>query len=307
MSDSGELLFGDLTDAEDGDPNSIHKTDGTAYPHHLTRVAGDSDSESSSETYSPAPSRSGDITSSKKASRSLSRLKQKRSRRSSLHKLMSTTNTEFSDGEIDPNHDDVSKPPNPSLIPHRDAAAGSVQMSRKKKRFLNGRSRPNHHALSNQDSSEEDELYDVDLAIPSSPKMGFNSLHSVHSPFSRDDSRRDSLCWYRPWTALKTLHRNGHSLSVLLTVSVLIAGGGCISGHIAAEIVVAVLYVLYLTECVLNKTWKELAAKRRETANATVNLLGVNPLCGYIDGVICTGKCTLCPLRRYTAKHSTSH
>lgn len=280
MSDSGELLFGDITDVdEDDDSNFIRKTDGTSYPHHLTRVAGDSDSESSSETYSPAPSQSRDVTSSQRTSNSISRLHRKRSRRTSLHKLvLSTTNTEFSAGEGDSTRDEDTNTSNTTKATNTqyETVAGSVPTTHKTKRFLNGRFRTNHQVVPNQDTTDEDtgeededdDMESVDLERHGSTRM------SPDDPYSLDPLP-DPPCWTKPWNALKTLHQNGHTVSVLLTLSVLIAGGGCISGHIASYIVLAAVYVIYLMECAVNKTWKQLSVERKELTDVTVNLLGL--------------------------------
>ena len=285
MTDSEDdgLLFGDITDVDEPSNKSQDPENGktgTAYPQHLTKVGMDSDSSNESDDLHRMHSHSNDAVQIKRK-RSLKRDKSKKRIKdidygSSHDQIITNNNTTTSttndhgnvggeNNETDPDHEheemveiDPSSPihSNSNIM---NAGSSNLNLKKKSKRSLSGfslngkKSHKNHHKISDKDSDEED--YDE------------HEDEDDHIPTPKGESYGERMKYI-----FMKLKKNGHLISMILTLIVIITLFGCFSGDLAAIIVFIVCYLIYLVECFVNKSWKEM--NNEETADATVKLLG---------------------------------
>eukprot|EP00484_Ammonia_sp_Unknown_P021694 CAMPEP_0197025232 /NCGR_PEP_ID=MMETSP1384-20130603/5629_1 /TAXON_ID=29189 /ORGANISM="Ammonia sp." /LENGTH=619 /DNA_ID=CAMNT_0042453739 /DNA_START=25 /DNA_END=1884 /DNA_ORIENTATION=+ len=280
MSDSEELLFGNITDADaepsqsddnDAKKNAQTTINGTSYPQKLTTIAlEDSDSNSDSNQLHQHSSHSnGGAIQIISPSRS-SRKSRSRKRIKDIDYQSCITKDDDRAGEAANSHTatqntdgtqagELSTDPQQTQYDTLDINHLSSPKQRRKSSFLTGKTHKNHHRIADKDSEEEDESDedeedDDELVTQMSPTKSSSSCGSKCSFFA------------------STMSNNGHTISVVLTVFVMVSILGCISGKLAALTVFLVCYVLYLIECLVNKTWKELN-DNQEIADATVKLL----------------------------------
>eukprot|EP01083_Nonionella_stella_P170943 582833_1 len=215
MSDSDDLLFGNITDANAAnDCDDDNPIDGTTYPKHLHIVALDSDESDSSDSldHMHSPNHNRGSVGVKKC-KSKTKLDRDRSRK--RLKEMATNGALLHDSPVG------------------DATHTNLTCSKPKKYKKKG----DHHMISAEDS--EDETDD-------------------------EDEEDDHI--------MRTLISDGHHVALILTlivfVMLLIAA---ITGNIVAIILFILCYCLYLGECYVNKTWKEMNDK--ESGEGNVKLL----------------------------------